>query len=246
MRAPQIADLAVLQRAKFHFGNVDQLGTDMDQSQPLADLVKPLSYDPLSSALRLFSQNLAELDLRICADSTLFWPSEHEPGADPPSWPHLQRLHVEFHPASPSGAWYFQGPRGEGRQAIGYPVTGEHYPPVEENKADEEWDDTWNYEGGRYEDVAPDVFRTAPVHEMIEPLLAAFAQALGTGMSSLQEAELFTHLSWFPSEEREKECPVPPLDSKEKRRHRWGVRLDQRILMYEASVSHQMNAGRGS
>ena len=94
--------------------------------------------------------------------------------------------------------------------------------------------------------MAPDVFRTAPVDEMIEPLLAAFAQALGTGMSSLQEAALFTPRSWFPSEAREQESPVPPLDSKEKRRHRWGVRLDQRILMYEASVSHQMNAGRGS
>ncbi|KAI9778755.1 MAG: hypothetical protein M1816_003908 [Peltula sp. TS41687] len=211
---------AKLKSAKLHFGNVDELGDDMDQSKPIPDLVKPLSYDSLSSALRVFSQHLTELDLRICADSSLFWPSSQEAHATPPSWPCLKRLRVEFHPASPSGVWYFQGPRGEGRQAVGYEVTEQHYPPVEENEADDEWDDVWSFEGGRYENVAPDVFRTVPIDETIEPLLEAFAKALDSSRS-LEEAELFTYLSWCPSEEREREYPDPPLDEG---KHRWGVR----------------------
>ncbi len=217
---------AALKRAKFHFGDVDQLGTAMDQSKALPNLIKPLSYDPLSSSLRVFSQHLTELDLRICADSSLFWPSEQEPDAALPSWPRMKRLHVEFHPASPSGAWYFQGPRGESSEARGYEVTGVHYPPVEENVADDEWDDIWNYEGGRYENVAPDMFRISPIDEMIKPLLKAFAKALGR-MRMLEEAELFTYLCWHPGEEREEEYPDTPLDDEEDKwgeRYKWGVR----------------------
>ena len=214
---------AALKRAKFHFGDVDQLGTAMDQNQALPDLVKPLCYDPLSSALRVFPQHLTELDVWLYADSNLFWPSEQEIDAAPPSWLHLRRLHVEFHPASPSGAWYFQGPQGEGRHAIGYEVTEEHYPPFEENETDEEWDDTWDFEGGRQENVAPDMFRMASIDDMIEPLLEAFAKALDS-MQSREEAELFTYLSWCPSEEREKEYPDQPLDREKKEKHRWGVR----------------------
>jgi hypothetical protein len=219
----RITTPVMLKRAKFYFGNVDELGMGMDQSKPLPDLVKPLSFDPLSASLREFSQQLTELDLRICADSSLFWPSEREPDAIPPSWPHLKRLHVEFHPASPSGAWYFQGPRDQSQEGIGYEITEKHYPPVEENEADENWDDIWNFEGGRYENVAPDMFRTAPVDDMIEPLLEAFAKALGS-MRSLEEAELFTYLSWCPCPEREQEYPNPPLDREQQERHRWGLR----------------------
>jgi hypothetical protein len=51
---------------------------------------------------------------------------------------------------------------------------------------------------------------------MIELLLEAFAKALGS-MRSLEEAELFTYLSWCPSPEREQECPNPPLDLNRRR-----------------------------
>jgi hypothetical protein len=223
-----------LKRAKFHFGAVNQLAMAMDQSKPLPNL-KRLSYDPLSSALRVFSLNLTDLDLRICTDSTLLWPSsssspseQDEPdvsaAAGPPSWPHLKHLQVEFHPASSSGRWYFAGPRGEGRDATGYEVKEtEQYPPVSENEADEEWDETWNFEGGRPENVAPDIFRTVPVDEVIETLLGAFGRALAC-MPKLEEAELFTYLSWCPGEEPEGGyLDDPPLDP-EKMKHRWGVR----------------------
>jgi hypothetical protein len=225
-----------LKRAKFHFGaTVDQLAMAMDQSKPLPNLIKPLSYDPFSSALRLFSQHLTHLDLRICTDSTLFWPSSSESAAGPPSWPHLQHLHVELHPASPSGRWYFADPRGaEGRNdATGYKLTkpDHYYPPVSENETDEEWDETWNLEGGRAENMAPDMFRIVPVDQMVEGLLGAFARALAC-MPVLEEAELFTVLSWRPGEGREEEggClgdndpPPPPFDPDSKMKYRWGVR----------------------
>lgn len=92
---------------------------------------------------------------------------------------------------------------------------------MEENETDEEWDDIWNLEGARYENVVPDMFCTKPIDGRIEPLLGAFAKALGS-MPSLEEAELFTYLSWGPNEKWEEEYPNPPLD-REMRKYRWGV-----------------------
>lgn len=198
----------------------------MDQSKVLPDLVQPETHDPFSSAVRLLSQNLTKLDLRVTADSTLFWPSSTDTEAPQPSWPHLRRLRVEFHPATPRGTWYFAGPRGEGRDAVGYAITGEHYPPLAANAADKLWDEIWNYEGGRAENIAPDMFRTERIRETIEPLLKAFARALGS-MPALEEAELFTYLRWMPSADREdgyedrgEEAPFDPENGV----HRWGVR----------------------
>lgn len=52
--------------------------------------------------------------------------------------------------------------------------------------------------------MAADIFRTAPIDEMVEPVLEAFAKAL-------EEDELFTYLRWCASEERERKYPdLPP------------------------------------
>ncbi|KAK2880122.1 hypothetical protein FQN49_000536 [Arthroderma sp. PD_2] len=61
----------------------------IDQSIELPDLTQPYLYDPLSSAIRSLSQRLIFLDLRLLADSTLFWPCAAE-DAPPPFWPRLK------------------------------------------------------------------------------------------------------------------------------------------------------------
>ncbi|KAF7510843.1 hypothetical protein GJ744_005943 [Endocarpon pusillum] len=71
------------------------------------------SYDPFSAGLRTFSQNLTALALSAHLDSTLFWPSDKEPKAVAPIWPFLQTLDVTFNMVTPSGEWYFTGPRPE-------------------------------------------------------------------------------------------------------------------------------------
>jgi hypothetical protein len=68
-----------------------------------------LAYDPLSTAMRTFSQRLTTLTLSAHVDSTLFWP--HEPSAAPPFWPCLKSLDVAFSMVAPCGAWYFTGPQ---------------------------------------------------------------------------------------------------------------------------------------
>lgn len=59
--------------------------------------------------------------------------------------------------------------------------------------------------------------------EKVEPLLAAFGEAL-KGMASLEEAELFAWLTWQPSEERAQEYGGDYLDNYNTRSWRWGVR----------------------
>jgi hypothetical protein len=45
--------------------------------------------------------------------------------------PFLQYIFLMFHMVSPSGAWYFEGPRGEGRALAGYELDDSSYPPLE-------------------------------------------------------------------------------------------------------------------
>ncbi|KAI1496857.1 hypothetical protein F5X99DRAFT_398859 [Biscogniauxia marginata] len=223
----QLANLPVgLRLVTIRFGEASGwFGGSMDQSRALPNLVAPSSYDPLSSSIRLLSQNLTHLDLQICADSTLFWPSLDEGVGNAPSWPHLKRLIVRFHNASPSGIWYFQGPRGEGRDVTNFEVTEAHYPPLEDNETDAYWDDVWDTEGGREEMIAPDEFRIVPNDEVLEPFLEAFAKALGN-MRAIEEAELSTLLVWKPSEERQtQDYPDwPPGDLFKKTR--WGIKYN--------------------
>ncbi|GME35774.1 hypothetical protein M1816_003908 [Neofusicoccum parvum] len=217
-----------LKNVRLHFHPTDPFCADTDQARPLPDLVgDPLSsvYDPLSSAVRDFSQRLVELDIRAVCDQSLFWP-EASSTVDPPYWPHLRRLHVEFNAATPRGSWYFTDPRGEmtpASDARGFRVEAEHYPPLGPTKSaeDEEWDEVWMFEGGRAENLRPDVFRTEPVAAAVEPLLAAFARALAN-MPALEQAELFSFLGWSPNDERAEAYDDGPFEM-DNAVHRWGV-----------------------
>lgn len=193
------------------------LGVFTDQSQPLPDLVKPLFHDPLSTGLRVLSQRVVNLKIRACVDSTLFWPAPDDAKTEPPSWPYLKDLLVEFRPSSPSGTWYFNGPRGEGQDATGYEVTESHYPPVEENAEDKQWDDAYDWEGGRFDTYSPNMFRIAPNDEVIEPFLEAFVKAL-ENMPCLESADLFTYLSYWPREDMGQGYPEEGTE------YIWGLR----------------------
>lgn len=71
------------------------------QNKELPDLVGPGTKDPFSSSLRILSNNLRQVQLRVMADDTLFWSD-----SDVPSWSNLEILDVMFHIACPTGRWY--------------------------------------------------------------------------------------------------------------------------------------------
>ncbi|OBT71933.1 hypothetical protein VF21_09022 [Pseudogymnoascus sp. 05NY08] len=190
--------------------------------------------DPVSLGLRDLGSRLEELDVIALISPDLF----HSSG-DGLLWPRMLHLKVEFHPCAPNGSWYFSGPRGENPHATGFAITREeHYPPESPEYNDEThvlWDDEedeyWGDEG-IYEHYTPDMFRTRPIAERINPLLLAFASSLQRKkMPSLQDAELFTWLTWRPSKDRVQEYEgsddAPPTsDVEETVMFRWGVRYD--------------------
>ncbi|KAG4439138.1 hypothetical protein IFR05_005375 [Cadophora sp. M221] len=186
----------MLKHVAIRFGDIESL-LRMNQSVALPDLVSPLIFDPLSAALRVYSQQLVSLELLGCVDQTLFWPGEREVGIEP-FWPRVKNLKATFHPAAPSGRWYFQGPKGVGRDSTGFAVGSGHYPPTERQEMDEEWDEDW----GRYENTSPNMFRTKPIDEEVEGLLGAFARALDV-MPVLEVAELVTYLDFAPDDDED-------------------------------------------
>ncbi|PVH74835.1 hypothetical protein DL98DRAFT_518992 [Cadophora sp. DSE1049] len=176
------------------FGSVDAW-LSLDQGIAMPDLCSPFTYDPLSAALRIYSQNLVTLEIQGVVDQTLFWPVQ-EDGGSIPFWPRLKSLKVTFHSGTPSGRWYFQGLQGQGMNSRGFKIEEKHYPPMEPHDGDEEWDD----ESGRYENSSPNMFRTKPIDEEVERLLGAFAKALDV-MPVLESAELFTFLHFESGDE---------------------------------------------
>ncbi|KFY14149.1 hypothetical protein V492_02826 [Pseudogymnoascus sp. VKM F-4246] len=204
-----------------------------------ASMTLPLTFefdgmDPVSLGLRDLASRLEELDVIAMITPDLF----HSRG-DGLSWPRMQHLKVEFHPCAPTGSWYFSGPRGENPHTTGFDITREeHYPPEgpeydDETHAlwDDEEDEYWGDEG-IYEHFSPDMFRIRPIVERINPLLLSFASSLQRQkMPSLQDAELFTWLTWQPSMDRFQEYEgtdeVPPTSNAEETvMFRWGVRYD--------------------
>ncbi|KAG7285620.1 hypothetical protein NEMBOFW57_010249 [Staphylotrichum longicolle] len=149
-------------------------------------------------------------------------------------------LRIKFHPCAPDGSWYFSGPRGEDPYPIGFAITREeHYPSGQEDDNEthelmsEEEDEYWDDAPDIYELRQPDMFRIRPIAERVNPLLLAFALSLQRqAMPSLQDAELFTWLTWRPSKERAEEYEgsdeVPPSSGVEgiSIMFRWGVRYE--------------------
>ncbi|KFY01457.1 hypothetical protein O988_02729 [Pseudogymnoascus sp. VKM F-3808] len=232
-----------LTRVRLWFWGTNTHG-HQDQAAQMPDLVgSSLSspsanefqgMDPVSIGLRELGSRLEKLDIIALITPDLF----HSSGKSF-LWPRMQHLKVEFHPCAPNGSWYFSGPRGEDPHATGFAITREeHYPP-EGPEYDDETHDLWSddeeeYWGdeGIYEHYSPDLFRTRPIVDRIKPLLLEFASSLQRQkMPSLQDAELFTWLTWCPSMDRVQEYEgsdeVPPTSYVgETAMFRWGVRYD--------------------
>lgn len=177
---------------------------------PASRLTVSVSHDdPLSSSLRLLSQNLVTSEVRGCIDKSIFWPSTTPltslDDTQTPFWPNLTHLSVEFDPAHPRGTWFFQAPppfsssSASDNEQEGFTITQEHYPSFSRSENDAYWDDVFDDLGGRYENVAVDMFRVTPVDAAVDELLEAFALALER-MPALKEAELYTLLKWWPSQ----------------------------------------------
>jgi hypothetical protein len=165
-----------------------------DQRERLPNLVLPCHYDPYSTSLRVLSYNLESMVLRVTVDKTLFWPTDDKS----PLWPNLKYLEVMFMPSSPCGAWYFQGPQGEGSDASpGYEITHEHYEPMETNPTDRHYDARAH--GGHYYTFNYTQFRVVPIEETLYPFLVSFGKAAAS-MPSLKKAILWAALEFNPSD----------------------------------------------
>lgn len=207
--------------------------------------------DPVSLGLRGLGSHLGELDIRALITPDLFHSGGDGATGHSLLWPHMRHLKVEFHPCAPDGSWYFSGPRGEDSHPTGFAITREeHYPPGQEDA--DETHALWSCEGDEYtgdDDIyvarQPDMFRTLSIVERINPLLLAFASSLRRQkMTSLQDAELFTWLTWRPSEERapdyEGSDDAPPSADNETVMFRWGVRYDAPNRDGEGKVTWQV------
>lgn len=213
-----------LTRASLHFWPFFSLAKH-DQSVARPNLIYPAHKDPVSVGLCKLGTQLSLFDVRAMVTSDLF-PSP-EASTDH-QWSQMRRFRLEFHCLRPDGRWYFVGPGGEDphdSEQGGYKISdAEHYP--RETDTDEDVDLDVEYHdsptGGSEYDYELDMFRIDPCRERIEPLLAAFAKSLTRdNMPSLEDAEIFTHLWWHPSDDREVEKSRLPM----KNGHRWGVKF---------------------
>jgi hypothetical protein len=101
---------------------------------------------------------------------------------------------ILFHRVSPSGAWYFEGPRGEGRDTIGYEICESHYPPPPSDQ--DVYEDDELIEGGRsFEHFYDYHFRIAPNNKVMIPFLTSFAKA-AIHMPALRQAVLWSPIRW--------------------------------------------------
>ncbi|WQF90284.1 hypothetical protein CDEST_15298 [Colletotrichum destructivum] len=220
---------ASLKNAMLHFWEPEQISVE-DQSVARPDLIYPAERDPVSVGLCRLAAQIEKLDLRALVTEDLF-PAA---GAEDQQWLSMQRLRIEFHPLRPDGMWYFVGPQGEDplrsagsgdKREGGFRISETmDYPREHDIAADEEIDEEFDeYPNGDSEfDYLPDLFRTEPQRERVEPFLARFAAAVAN-MTSLEDAEMFAYVWWTPSESREEEyAGDAPYDNASV--HRWGVR----------------------
>ncbi|KXX75485.1 hypothetical protein MMYC01_208112 [Madurella mycetomatis] len=194
-----------------------------DQSVARPNLIHPADKDPVSVGLYKLGAQLSLFDVRAMVTSDLF-PSP-EASTDQ-QWSQLRRFRLEFHSLRPDGRWYFVGPGGEDphdSEQGGYKISDtEHYPRETDTDEDMDLDAEYGDNPDDEYDHDLDMFRTKPCRERIEPLLAAFAKSLTRdNMPSLEDAEIFTHLWWDPSDDREVEEYGLPM----RKGHRWGVKF---------------------
>jgi hypothetical protein len=183
----------------------------------LPDLVNPAASDPFSTSLRILSYHLREFSLRAQVDKTLFWPQDNST----PTWPHLERLNIMFHMVAPSGQWYFEGPRGEGRNLRGHALDDGSYPSDEEDHGCKDDRDR------SFENFTTFSFRVSPNMELMRPFLLDFASA-AVNMPKLKEAILWAPLRWEPGGDDEYDCEAfdyfqPPHNETYGWEYAWGI-----------------------
>jgi len=167
----------------------------IDQRLAMPNLVKPATYDPFSTSLRIFSYQLRTMQLRVVADETLFWPAD----GSTPYWPNLECISIMFHMVTPAGTWYFKGLPGVGA-VEGYDITEECYPPFETTDEDDSADgDMFYYNWATHRVLA--LFRVEPNNNTIVSFLTAFAKAAAL-MPSLKKAALWCPLIFHPELEQ--------------------------------------------
>jgi hypothetical protein len=185
-----------LKEVKLDFFHQPKRYLSIDQRKPLPNIMgTTVGKDPFSSSLRLMYANLRRLEIWAMIDHSFFWDGSSE--ASLPTWPYLEDLVVVFHPAAPSGAWYFDGPRGEfaAESSTSGPslTSGQWYPPSEAIEEDRQrTDNNWNIE----EKTAPK-FRIKPNDKVIVPLLESMAKA-ATNMGRLRRAAIWSPLTFDP------------------------------------------------
>ncbi|KAJ1325256.1 hypothetical protein MN608_09967 [Microdochium nivale] len=233
-----------LRNALLHFWEPQQIAVE-DQTVARPNLVHPADKDPVSVGLCRLGAQLERLDMRALVTEDLFptAPGMEGGGGDQP-WSSMRRLRVEFHPLRPDGMWYFIGPRGEDPLSGGGPGEEERgsttrqtgfeisetadYPREHDTPEDAEVDDEYEESpnGDSEFDHLPDMFRTEPHRERIEPLLARFAAAVAVSNTpDLEDAELFAHVWWALGDEcsrKDEYADDAPYENYSV--HRWGVR----------------------
>ncbi|KAH6629733.1 hypothetical protein C7974DRAFT_359707 [Boeremia exigua] len=213
---------ASLTRAALHFWPFFNFPRH-DQSVARPNLIHPADKDPVSVGLCKLGAQLSLFDVRAVVTPDLF-PSPEAP--DDEQWSQMRRFRLEFHSLRPDGRWYFVGPGGEDphdSEQGGYTISDtKHYPRETDTDEDEELHDEDADNPPEDYDFDLNMFRVEPCRERIEPLLAAFAQSLSRdNMPSLEDAELFTHLWWAPSDD----IKAKGYDLPMKKGHRWGVKF---------------------
>ncbi|KAH6644452.1 hypothetical protein C7974DRAFT_439786 [Boeremia exigua] len=162
-----------------------------DQRLQMPDLVGAHMCDPLSSSLGLLSDSLRTMCLRGIFDLTLFWPSD----GDTLVWPNLEHLHVMFYMVTPSGLWYFDGPRDflaeVDIETHVDTIEIDLYPPLEDNLRDREETMDRDLRRARYFFN----YRIEPNEAVLTPFLTAFSKAAGR-MPKLKTFELWSPLVW--------------------------------------------------
>jgi hypothetical protein len=157
----------------------------------MPNLASPFSKDPFSSSLRIMSYHLREMTIRAQVDDTLFWPGDNST----PHWPNLEYVFLLFHMVSPSGAWYFEGPRGEGRESTGYEIDSSSYPPIETTE-DDEMSGCQDMENDRsFQYQVQFWYRISPNERVLAPFLESFAKA-AAHMPELKRAVVWSPLRW--------------------------------------------------
>ena len=196
-----------------------------DESIARPNLIHPADKDPVSVGLRKLGAQLTLFDVRAMVTPDLFPDPEASPERQ---WSRMRRFRLEFHTLCPDGRWYFVGPGGEDphdSEQGGYRISvTEHYPRETDTEEDEALHEELadNYGEACNEDLYPNMFRVEPCRERVEPLLAAFAKSLACdSMPFLEDAEIFAHLSWWPSDDME----AKQYDLPRKMGHFWGVKF---------------------